>query len=662
MSYINTASERLSVDRTVSVKRSRPWLSSLIGGVGLIALCAGEAAAQGLPSCVLGTQVANYSCSNAIDLGNPPAGQSAISTNGTLTLNNLSSGIIRSSVEAIIGRNGLTLNNAGQIISTGAGRDVIFAGGGVTSITNSGRIDSAVGSININVTGTSLTLNNTASGVITGGEVGIDTSAISSTITNAGTINGTNYGISSSGVLTLTNSGTITGGTSAVFLARNGNTINIQNGAVFTGGIDYTNTTGNTTNFYTGSYTLGVKNYDVANNTINLRGAGNQLITSGLNGAGTGNIVVVAPQVVTTPAAATNAITNGASSVVNAVLNSPVVPALSGFSPEAPAPGIGFQQASLALDPTFAERLQEAFPDAKLTNLTPTADLGVTRARQGQTVDAYGNLVWVRGFGATRNLPSTTTVVGNANTSVGMLFGYDRQVEDWRIGAYAGYAYGYTRMLDASGTLATDYYVGGLYGRRSFGPYSVTANLAGGLMGNRSSRSINTGAEQAIGAFSGFFIAPELALSYDMALGNGWTFTPTLRGRYVGAFLPGYSESGSSQNVTYGANSAHALEERLELKLTKAFRGEKGLASSIYVQAAALANQRIGSDSFNASLLGTDFTVTNPYARSTVGGLIGLGVEHQFDRQITGFAGADAALYSDSTLSFTGRAGVKVNF
>ncbi len=114
--------------------------------------------------------------------------------------------------------------------------------------------------------------------------------------------------------------------------------------------------------------------------------------------------------------------------------------------------------------------------------------------------------------------------------------------------------------------------------------------------------------------------------------------------------------------MTYGANAAHALEERLELKLTKTFRGEKGLASSIYVQAAALANQRIGSDSFNASVLGTDFTVTNPYARSTVGGLVGVGVEHQFDRQITGFAGADAALYSDSTLSFTGRAGVKVNF
>ncbi len=319
----------------------------------------------------------------------------------------------------------------------------------------------------------------------------------------------------------------------------------------FNGGINYINTRGNTTNFYTGSYTLAVRYYRVANNTINLLGTGNQLITSGLDGNGTGNIVVVAPQVVTTPAAATNAVTSGASTVINAVVNTPVVtptiPALSGFSPEAPAPGIGgpgFQPASLALDPTFTERLQEAFPDQALKNLNQTADLGVTRAKQGQTVDAYGNLVWVRGFGATRNLPSTSTVVGNSNTSVGMLFGYDRQFEDWRIGAYAGYAYGYTRMLDASGTLATDYYVGGLYARRAFGPYSVTANLAGGLMGNRSSRAINSGAEQAIGAFSGFFIAPELALSYDMALGNGWTFTLPCVAAMSGPSCPAIRKAG----------------------------------------------------------------------------------------------------------------------
>ncbi len=560
-------------------------------------------------------------------------------------------------------------------------------------LTNSGTISTTATSSNPGYVGglgvyvsnvaTGATITNTATGTISGTNAGVSVMGTgATTIDNRGTISGGSYGIIlvSTGN-TITNRGHISGSGGSISYILGSNTLNIYDGATFGSPVLFSNTTGNTINFYTGSYNLRVDRFKVAQNTINLLGTGNQLITSGLDGNGTGFINVIAPTVVTTPAAAVGNTVASVSTVVSAVVNTVtpavsnapafnppaggIVPPLQSVTPESALPGstsIGFQQTALAVDPTFAEQLRAAFPDQALNNLNTSADMPVLKAKQGQTVDAYGNLVWVRAFGSSRLTPSTATVVGNANTVVGMLFGYDRQVETWRVGAYGGYGFGYTKMLDASGTLATDYYMAGLYARRSFGAFTALANLAGGLMGNRSSRSINLGAEQATGAFSGVFIAPELAVSYDMALAPGWTLTPTLRGRYVGAFMPGYSEGGSSQNVTYGANSSHALEERAELKLSRAFKGEQGLVSTVYGQVAALANQRIGSDSFNASALGTAFTVTNPYARSAVGGLVGVGFDHQISRQMTAFAGVDAAFYTDSTSAYIGRAGLRVAF
>ncbi len=669
--------------------------TGLAVSVSLPALMMSPALAQGAPGACPGGVIINADCTNT---GNQTTtggaatyfitGTAAVTNSGTISMNSSTSGEGNNTL-LVNGNNvAFTLNNSGTISNTSTSANTtngnaitIDATGASLTLTNSGTISSTanptnatpISGVGVYVSSASLsaTITNTATGSISGRYYGVSLNGTAaSSVDNRGTITGGNYGIqiNGTGPVTITNRGTLSGNAASILMQTGGHTLNIYDGAVFSKPVFFLNTNGSTINFYTGSYTLPVSSFKTATNTINLLGTGTQLVTSGLTN-GTGNIVVIAPTVATTPAASTGNTVASASTVVNAIVNTPsantLVPPLQGVTPEAPAPGgsaLGFQQTALAVDPTFAEQLRAAFPDQALNNLNASADMPVLKAKQGQTVDAYGNLVWVRAFGSSRLTPSTATVVGNANTVVGMLFGYDRQIETWRVGAYGGYGFGYTKMLDASGTLATDYYMAGLYARRSFGAFTALANLAGGLMGNRSSRSINLGAEMATGAFSGVFIAPELALSYDMALAPGWTLTPTLRGRYVGAFMPGYSEGGSSQNVTYGANSSHALEERAELKLSRAFKGEQGLVSTVYGQVAALANQRIGSDSFNASALGTAFTVTNPYARSAVGGLVGVGFDHQISRQMTAFAGVDAAFYTDSTSAYIGRAGLRVAF
>jgi uncharacterized protein with beta-barrel porin domain len=428
----------------------------------------------------------------------------------------------------------------------------------------------------------------------------------------------------------------------------------------------------------------------IIGNTINLLGTGNQAITSGLDGAGTGNIVIVAPQVATTPAATTTTVAASVSNVVSAVSNvaasipatlpanvtpvvsatsnpSTIAPPVQGVTPEVPAPGReagGFGQDYTAYDPVSPNPVatRTNIQTYSMANLSEFSATDLLRGKQGQKVDARGNLAWGRAFGSYRALPSTARVVGNSTAMGGVMFGFDRNLEDWRLGVYAGYSYGHTRMNDASGNVTTDYYMGGVYARRDFGAYTLLANLSGGVMANRMSRSINLGAQQAKSSFTGFFLAPELALSRDVAVAAGWTVTPTLRVRYVGSFLPSYRESGSSQNIAYGSSTSHGFEERAELKLTRSMKTDAGLTSSYYVQAAAIGTHRVGADGMNANLLGTTFTVSNPHKRNTAGASIGVGFDHQLTQNTSAFGGIDAAYYTDKTRSVIGRAGVKVTF
>jgi len=599
----------------------------------------------------------------------------------------------------------LTLENkagANIIGAAGAVRIGAYGGGALIKVTNAGRMESAstnsaalelMGNYATGVVNSGSFITNEATGVIKGAGNGIFITNYSSgfpniwqglTITNRGTIEGvTSAGIhvgSAVGPVTINNYGTISGAVSAIQISNSGrNTFNIYDGAVFTNGVNFNTTTLNTINFYTGSYTLGVKNYLVASNTINLLGTGTQLITSGLNGAGTGDIVVVAPQVATTPTTTTTTVAASVSNVVSAVSNvaasvstltttpSTIAPPVQGITPEVPAPGRdsgGIGSDYTAYDPVSPNPAgtRTGIQTYSMANLSEFSATDLLRGKQGQKVDAKGNLAWGRAFGSYRALPSTARVVGNSTAMGGVIFGFDRNLDHWRLGAYAGYAYGHTRMNDASGNVSTDYYMGGVYARRDFGAYTLLANLSGGVMANRMSRSINLGAQQAKSSFTGFFLAPELALSRDVAVAPGWVLTPTLRVRYVGSFLPSYRESGSSQNIAYGSSTSHGFEERAELKLTRTTKTDAGLVSSFYVQAAAIGNHRVGGDSLNASLLNSAIVIRNPHKRHTAGASIGVGFDHQLTQNTSAFGGIDAAYYTDKTRSVIGRAGVKVTF
>jgi outer membrane autotransporter protein len=581
-----------------------------------------------------------------------------IVASGTATVNN--DGAISATAEPTIGRGvsympaisvlsggRLMLTNRGTITAKGAAIQVA-SGAASASITNSGTISATSTSTLVNAAG--IFLDNTTGGT---------------TVTNSGTISGTRYGVYlNSGTMTLTNSGTITGGTSAVFLKTGGNTLNIYNGAVFTNGIDYNNTAGNTTNFYTGSYTLGVKKYATGTNTIRLFGANTTLVTSGLDNTGTGNIVIVDNSARVYSTAAASSVANSTSSVVSDVLLQDVgvvdvIPQDIGSDAAPPVAPSAYSNTRKVSKKTsrataaFAEVLGSSGA-AKATDLVLNGS--------GQTVDQYGNLVWTRAFGGAQFNDPYGTASGQRSYSGGAMFGYDWHTDGWRVGGFAGLGRVRTNQTLSSDYVTTDTVFGGVYGRRSLGKFNLDATFAGGSLNEHTRRFVNNGTEIARGDFNGYFMSPEAALGYNIDLGDGLTATPTGRFRYVGAFLNGYTETGSSQNVTYGSSFSNMLEERAEVRLTRTVKSTDGLTSSFYVQAAAIAAQRVGPANFSASVLGTSFAVGDGYARSKAGASLGVGFTYKVAPQFDLYGSLDGAAFTDKSYSVSARGGFKVAF
>lgn len=512
----------------------------------------------------------------------------------------------------------IVINQSGSISSSGYGIYANNIGAGATTVIVDGSIEAANSGVSV--------LSTSAS------------APVYISVGSSGSIQGDDYGLilySSSGSV-VNVYGRIESDNKAIYFASGDNILNIYNGSSIVGVVDFNNAIGNTTNFYTGSYTLSVLNYDLDGNTINLLGSAKTLVTSGIDSStNSGDIVVIDTS--TSAASFT-----GVSEFTAATLG--VVASIADLDVDRPMVGPGM--------------LLGYADEGKKFNPTDLQAGG----KKDVALDGFGNLVWVRALGAASSQDSRSGIAGYNSAQAGLLGGIDHRFDDWRLGIYGGGGLAYTSLSSGIGSVRNDLGLAGIYARRNFGKAWVDFTVAGGHLQSETRRSVNGGAETATGKTDGWFGTGEVAVSTRYDLGSAWSLAPSARLRYSAMRLDGYSETGSSQNVSYDDQTSQSLEGRLEAKLVYAMPFNSSLPSNVWLKGGILAREAIGPSSAGANVLGADFTVETVTDRHVYGATLGAGFDMMISERTSVFGALDGTVLSNQSQNGTVRGGVKIAF
>jgi outer membrane autotransporter protein len=286
-------------------------------------------------------------------------------------------------------------------------------------------------------------------------------------------------------------------------------------------------------------------------------------------------------------------------------------------------------------------------------------------------VHADGTAIWARGFGGYRVQQADGVLLRTSSTFYGGAIGIEKQVRyDLRVGAFAGGGTTRSTIELNSGDTDSNLGFGGLYARFFRGASFLTAAVQGGGSRNDTTRNINNnlaagGIETAKASYAGWYVSPELKFGHNVALGQVFgaqhTLTPSLQVRYLYGSFGGYTETGSTANLTVNSQTVQTLEERAELKLTRTTMLNANFALLIDITGGALGVQRVGSNTVNAALLGQAIPFATPGKADVWGGFGGLGIEFR-SGDVAAFVAGEYLALSDSSSVVSGRGGVRVAF
>ncbi len=540
-----------------------------------------------------GTVTANF---DAAIVAHTPTGNATVTNSGTLT-----------GLNGVFIDNGSGLGAIDTLTDTNATTNASITG--IAKFVNSGIVTAV--NYGAYLDGTTNLLTNTGTITASSGIGVVTGNGGTGTIINSGTISGLTYGLDLGAAATITNRGLISGDAAAVRFAVGGNTLNIYDSAVFTGGVDFSSTTGNTSNFYTGSYTLAVSNYTIAGNTVNALGSAQIVAYTHAPGNGAVTAIVLADVSSITRSISLPA-TYAAS--LHDMLDSVISSDACGSA----------QPSSLASSCAATSTLNYTSAPGETPAIKAANALGNPNPRQPVEVD---NSLWSRTFGGLKYQPGTDGDPSASISNYGAAIGLDHRFGSNRFGFMAGFGGIATDNRDGSGSVTGHTGFAGLYGRFDIGSgVNLYATLTGGVMSNRSIRDINGGQEKAVGTYDSYFVTPELAVAKSYDLGGPFTFTPKATLRYTAATFDGFTETGSSQNIAYAAASAQSVEGKLEG--TFGFRQllANGLFARYELTAGISDNQAIGPRGVVATLSGSDFTVDSPDKANVAGLSLGAAV------------------------------------
>ena len=570
-------------------------------------------------------------------------------TNGiaTSTANVTNSGTISGGTNDGIEATNATVSNSGTISGGAFGFGILTTC--TATVTNSGTISGGFNGIDA---GTAIVSN---SGTISGGAGASGIRAGTAIVSNSGSIAGGINGINA-GTANVTNSGTITGNIGISVFAG---PANVANSGIISGGIAALQFIGNpdTLTLLPGSTIIGAINLGGGGDTVNFRTGNQNLTFDTLAGATvTSNVpfVVVGNRVVTidpTSFAMTDRTLMDFTRSLSAA-----IPEVNGASGGAPL--------AFAATDSAADRVGDAF--AAISGLAYAGEANVFK--NPTALHADGTAIWARGFAGRRVQDANGVLLGTENHFYGGMLGADRPVNsNLRLGLFGGGGETRSDLAGNAGETTSTLVFGGAYARWRAADTFLHVVVQAGHSGNDTSRNnINNnlapgGFESTKAKFDGWYVSPEATYGVNLALGSvagaAYTLTPNVRLRYLYASFDGYTETGSTANMTVGSRTLQDLEERAELKLTMT---QGAVSTSLY--GGVLGVQRLGDTTINASLLGQPLPFATPGDDNVWGGYGGLGIAWRTAAGMSLFGAVEYTALSDDSGIVSGQAGLRVAF
>ncbi|QKV17900.1 autotransporter domain-containing protein [Oricola thermophila] len=513
------------------------------------------------------------------------------------------------------------ISNSGTIETSGRWSDGIRSRGDASVISNSGMIEtSGEETWGIWSWGDDAVISN--SGMIeTSGEDGhgIYSDGDAGVISNAGTIivtgNGANGVMSWGDGVTVTNSGTIASEQDNALELRGSNaTVNLLAGSVIRGGIEFA---------------------DPGTATLN--------IGPGLNTALT----------VTGMPATVDA--GGRPLVVSGGVVAVVDPVGFGAAPSMIAGATGALANSL--DRRMRGPVSSSAPSF-VTSYFPVAGGG----DEGTSAAGW----WGDVFGGMSSRSASGNEAGYGQLHGGVVVGFDREVSaSTRAGLFAGGLAGrFAEDNDATVVGMTGIF-GGAYARHDAGTFFADLSLTGGVTFNDSDRQVLNnlapgGIETATASYSGVFASPSLTVggNYEVA---GTTFTPSLRARYTGIYLDGYTETGSAAALTVDSRVHHVFDLRAQVETALVDRDDAGDMQRVSLRAGVDGIFHRGDD-VDADLLGTGISFASGTDEDVARGFVGVDAAHAMPGGRTFNAGFEVGAGTDSVVTLDLRAGLRGRF
>ncbi len=610
---------------------------------------------------------------------------------GTISTGNTTSS--KTQATAVQADNVLVLVNRGIITTGTSGANVAIQAGAAANVTNESKIISAGADSYGIYSGGDVTLNNSGTLTVTGaGSTGVYAGG-SSNIRNTGTIAADDVGIYTQYLGTLTNTSKITSGRVGIIsdndlAVTNSGTILAPTG-LLAGGLATVNNSGTIGSGGTGSSGVTAdRAVDISNSgtitgetgiSVTTGGAGSKITNSGKI-IGTGGTAIQLT-------AAADTLTLKQSSQVQGVIAMGGGPDTINIETskstgsqvlvfdtltDAKVNVTGSRAAQVVGDSiVIIDTTNFIVSDSALMEVTGAASNLVQRRAGNSTSNKPADTTrgfWIQGLGGVRKQEASSSLNGWRHTFGGLMAGYETApFADYRIGAFAGAAFGSTRVSNSSDSASGTYAFGGLYGRYQPGAAFVDFNIVAGYVANSTKRTVTSniaagGVESASNRANGVYISPQVGVGYRVQYDQSGTITPSVKVRYLAAQYGANGESGTTAPINLAARSNHQIEARGDLELSRTRRSANGTSLRMYETIGIVTQTRLTNGVMNASILGTQISLTTPGPRTTVSAAFGAGVEWTSARGATLFANFEAEVRLDKSIAGNARAGAMWTF